>query len=35
MSFINIRKMPTPAEIQAMTPLTPELKAIKDENDRQ
>lgn len=35
MSFINIRKIPSPEEIQAMTPLTPELKAIKDENDRQ
>ena len=35
MSFKNIRKIPTPAEIQEMTPLTPELKVIKDENDRQ
>lgn len=35
MSYKNIRKMLTPEEIQELTPLTPELKAIKEENDRQ
>lgn len=35
MSFENIRKMSSPEEIKEMTPLTPELKSIKDENDRQ
>ena len=35
MSFKNIRLMPTPEEIKKMEPISPELKAIKDENDKQ
>lgn len=35
MSFTNIRKMLSVAEVQKLTPLTDNLKAIKDENDRQ
>ncbi len=35
MSFKPIRKMLTTADVQRLTPLTPELKAIRDENDRQ
>ena len=34
MSFKNIRLMPTPEEIKKMEPISPELKAIKDENDK-
>lgn len=35
MSFKPIRKMLTVADVQHLTPLTPELKAIKDENNKQ
>lgn len=35
MSFKNIRKIPSPEEIIEMTPLSDELKKIKDERDRE
>ncbi len=34
MSFTKVRKMRPAAEIKEMTPLTPDLKQIKDENDK-
>ncbi len=34
MSFKNIRKMSTPEEIRAISPLTEELRKIKEENDK-
>lgn len=35
MSFKNIRKMLSVSDVQRLTPLTDDIKSIKDENDRQ
>ena len=34
MSFLNIREIPSPDEMKEIAPLTPSLKAIKDNNDK-
>lgn len=35
MSFTKVRKMLSAAEIKAMTPLTPELEQVKEQNDKE
>lgn len=35
MSFTNIRKIPTPEEIRTTTPVSPEIAAIKEKNDKE
>lgn len=35
MSFTNVRKIPSPEEIRQVTPVSPEIAAIKEKNDKE